>query len=152
MYKPTNLSVLSGKIKARWGMRAWNVTQLPRAAVRRRAGERDERDQQVRRIKERERKSRDPVTAWHLDLCTWRWGQQSLLLAPSCHLLLTSTCCIVLFHSPCLCKLHPSTDKSLDRYRKRLATAERKHTVYIQILVKPVKGAMSSAQPPAPKK
>ncbi len=91
------------------GMRAWNLTQLPTAAGRRRRrSERDKESASERDKRKWESKSTDSVTGWPLSLCTWRWGQQSLLFCLSCHLLLTSTCCTVLFHSLCLWNLHLS--------------------------------------------
>lgn len=45
-------------------------------------------------------------------LCVPDSDQQSFLFSPSCQLLLTSTCCIVLFHLLCLCELHLSSSSS----------------------------------------
>lgn len=89
-------------------MRAWNLPQLPRAAGRRRQRRYTDRGEERERGREEREKERVKITGWPLALCTWWWGQQSLLPCPSCHLLLTSKCCIVLVHSLCLFKLHPS--------------------------------------------
>lgn len=61
-----------------------------------------------RGIRERESENQQSQSQADLWPCVPGDDQQSLLFSPSCHLLLTSTCCIVLFRWLCLSELHPS--------------------------------------------
>lgn len=93
MYKKqnTNLSVLSGYITARRECMREICHSCPGLLDGGGRGANKMKRHQMREIRESEnQQSRSEADLWP---CTWRQGQRSLLLCPSCHLLLTTPSC-----------------------------------------------------------
>lgn len=84
-------------------MHAWNLSQLPRAAGRRR--QRSEQDEETSNERDkREWKSTEPVRGWPLAL--YLTGRTAV--SPALSILSSLADNTKLFHLHCLCKLYPS--------------------------------------------